>query len=245
MHKPNKTRFLPRGAGTRLLSRALFAAGLAVSLAVPPLLADSERPADIVEVGHFVPGVVLDIRYYSNYNFVGEPIAGYEAPKCLLTRRAAKALKTVQEAVAADGLALKIFDCYRPQRAVDHFVRWAEAPEKTEMKTDFYPGVAKSELFEKGYIAAKSGHSRASTVDLTLVSVGSEGDELDMGSPYDFFDPVSHTDNSVVDAAARANRRYLKEVMESHGFENLPEEWWHYTLKDEPYPETYFDFPVE
>jgi D-alanyl-D-alanine dipeptidase len=203
----------------------------------------ASRPPDIVDVNIFEPGMVMDIRYYADYNFVGQPINGYNAPKCLLSRRAAKALRTVREAVTPDGYNLKIFDCYRPQRAVDHFIRWAGDLEDTDMKSIFYPFIEKSDLFDKGYIAAKSSHSRASTIDLTLVD--SNGHELDMGYPYDFFDPFSHTDNPDVDQPAFNHRQYLKNVMERHGFTNLPEEWWHYTLTDEPYPETYFDFPVE
>ena len=207
----------------------------------------AERPADFVDVADMIPGVVLDIRYATAVNFVGAPIDGYVKPKCLLTRRAAKALRTVQEALEQDGLALKIFDCYRPQRAVDHFARWAEDAADTRMQETFYPSVPKDELFAWGYIAERSGHSRGSTVDVTLVRVKSASDysELDMGTGYDFFDELSHTDNPAAGAEARGNRQRLKAVMESHGFVNLPEEWWHYSLRDEPYAATYFDFPVE
>ncbi|MFA5629895.1 MAG: M15 family metallopeptidase [Porticoccaceae bacterium] len=219
--------------------------GLGVTAEKP--IAPDQRPDDIVDAATLIPGLVLDIRYTTDFNFVGEAIDGYIKPKCLLTRRAAKALRTVQEALEVDGMGLKIFDCYRPQRAVDHFVRWAADTSDTRMKETFYPSVAKDKLFELGYIAERSGHSRGSTLDVTLVKVKSASDyeELDMGTRYDFFDELSHTDNPAASTVARNNRQRLKAVMESHGFVNLPEEWWHYTLRDEPYSDVYFDFPVE
>jgi len=232
--------------GCWMLALAVVAT-VAFGAKAEPATLPSERPDDIVDAAELIPGLVLDIRYASDFNFVGEIIDGYVKPRCLLTRRAAKALRTVQEALERDGLGLKIYDCYRPQRAVDHFARWAADPTDVRMKDAFYPAVAKDKLFELGYIAERSGHSRGSTVDVTLVKVKSASDyeELDMGTKYDFFDELSHTDNAAVGAKARANRQRLKAAMESHGFVNLPEEWWHYTLKDEPYADTYFDFPVE
>ncbi|MCK9502687.1 MAG: M15 family metallopeptidase [Porticoccaceae bacterium] len=223
---------------------------LAMAIAVPPPFALADAPNDMartdifVDVAEFIPGVLLDIRYFTSNNFVGETIAGYRQPKCLLTRRAAKALRTVQESVAEEGLTLKIFDCYRPQQAVDHFVRWAQDLDDNRMKDTFYPNINKDELFAKGYIAAQSGHSRGSTVDLTLVDAVT-GQAVDMGTDYDFFDPLSHTDSPTVNEQVRSNRQRLKVVMEEHGFANLPEEWWHYTLVDEPHPYRYFNFEVE
>jgi D-alanyl-D-alanine dipeptidase len=230
---------------TPLLALALvMGLPLAATAADTPVLNGAEGTANFVDVAEFIPGVIMDIRYFTSNNFVGEPIDGYRQAKCLLTRRAAKALRTVQESVAEEGLALKIFDCYRPQRAVDHFVRWAKDLNDTGMKPQFYPNVDKAALFSKGYIAEKSGHSRGSTVDLTLVDAVT-GQALDMGTAYDFFDPLSHTENAAVSVTARHNRQRLKVVMEEHGFANLPEEWWHYTLVDEPHPYRYFNFAVE
>lgn len=232
-----------------LMAACFFFSGTAVANSgkTPARNETDARPEGFVDVVQFIPGVIADIRYASTFNFTGVTINGYEAPKCLLTREAATALKKVREVLAEENLTLKIFDCYRPQRAVDHFVAWAKVLTDTRMKARFYPNVDKSALFEKGYIAAQSGHSRGSTVDLTLVSLGGSTGvgELDMGTAYDFFDPLSHTDNPDVSDAARANRQRLKTAMEAQGFVNLPEEWWHYTLKDEPYPDRYFNFPVK
>jgi len=177
------------------------------------------------------------MRYTGTDNFIGTPVDGYAEPLCYLTNEAAVALKKVQQTLQNEGLSLRLFDCYRPQRAVDHFVRWAKDLNDTRMKSSYYPGVAKKDLFKDGYIAAKSGHSRGSTVDLTI-------DGLDMGTPFDFFDPRSHTQSSAVTTEQHENRMRLKKVMEANGFQNYAEEWWHYTLKDEPYKATYFDFPL-
>ena len=197
-----------------------------------------------VDVKEFIPSVQLDIRYYTTDNFVGSRIDGYDAPKCFLTREAAVALKKVQEELARNGQSLKIFDCYRPQRAVDHFVRWAKDLSNQEMKSKYYPSVDKENLFRDGYIAARSGHSRGSTLDLTIVDLESNR-ELDMGTDFDFFDPLSHTVNSRIRKSQQDNRIALKSVMERNGFKNLEEEWWHFTLKSEPYPDKYFDFRVQ
>jgi D-alanyl-D-alanine dipeptidase len=215
----------------------LLAAGL---LACGPVPA---RPPEFVDAAARVPGLELDIRYAGSHNFVGAPIDGYLAPKCLLTRDAARALARVQEPLRVEGLGLRVFDCYRPQRAVDAFVRWARDPEAVGTKSEFYPRVPKSRLFADGYIAARSGHSRGSTLDLTLVRLGAG--PLDMGTPFDFFDPRSHTDSPDVTAEQRAHRERLRAAMQAEGFTNLPEEWWHYSLRDEPFPDRYFDFPVE
>lgn len=188
--------------------------------------------------------IEAELRYFSSNNFIGDTINGYEAPVLILTNEAAQALSQVQDQLHAQGLGLKVFDGYRPQRAVDQFVGWAKELSDTTMKAKYYPKVAKDELFEKGYIASRSGHTRGSTMDLTLIWL-STGAELDMGSPYDLFDPVSHhgTKNSI-SSEQIANRLLLKEAMETVGFKSYQYEWWHYTLKNEPFPDTYFDFVI-
>ena len=200
-------------------------------------------PEGFVLVGEAIPDALLDIRYYTTYNFVGARIDGYEAPVAVLTREAADALKFVRDDMKAQGLRLVIYDAYRPQRAVDHFARWAEDIADTRMKAVFYPDVDKADLFEKGFIARRSGHSRGSTVDLTLLDEAT-GKLLDMGGPFDFFGELSHPDYAGVTAQQHENRMLLQSAMVKRGFKPLSTEWWHFTLKDEPYPDTYFDFPV-
>lgn len=199
------------------------------------LLSKAATP-DFVDAGKAIPAAVVDMRYAGGENFVGRAIDGYKKPKCLLARPAAEALSRAGAELEGMGLRFRIFDCYRPQRAVDHFARWA-ATEDQSTKAAYYPNIEKSRLFAEGYIAERSGHSRGSTVDLTI-----EG--LDMGSPYDFFDPISNTADPRPRALQRANRMLLKLLIEKHGFSPYPLEWWHFTLKDEPYPDTYFDRPV-
>lgn len=182
--------------------------------------------------------MVFDIRYATHHNFIGKPIEGYNAPLCYLSKQSAASLLQVQNELENRGLTLHIYDCYRPQRAVDHFVRWAKNLTDVKMKEEFYPHVAKKALFRDGYIAAKSGHSRGSTLDLSIHG-------LDMGTPFDFFDPRSHTASKSITSKQHKNRMLLKEVMERHGFKNYADEWWHYTLKDEPFQTTYFDFQVQ
>ncbi|RYG26695.1 MAG: peptidase M15 [Burkholderiales bacterium] len=196
-----------------------------------------------VDAGQTIPGLVVDMRYFGSDNFVGRPVAGYEAPVCLLTREAGAALSQVQAKLKPFGLGLKVFDCYRPQRAVADFVVWAKDFSDQARKAVQYPNVDKSRLFELGYIAEKSGHSRGSTVDLTLVDLAS-GAEIDMGSGYDLFDTLSWPSDPRPSAQARANRAALQAAMTGEGFRSLKEEWWHFTLNGEPYPETYFDFVV-
>ena len=200
-------------------------------------------PESFFVVNDEIPALVFDIRYYSDDNFLGTKVRGYESAKCILTRSASEALKKVQREMSAAGYALKIFDCYRPQEAVDHFVEWVRDTDDQKMKAQYYPNEDKSQLIEKGYIADQSGHSRGSTLDLTLVE-NSSSTELDMGTPFDYFDTLSNTDDPRISEQQRRNRLLLKAAMENHGFVNYDKEWWHYTLKDEPYPETYFDFPV-
>lgn len=209
--------------------------------------------SDFVEVTEVIPDVILEIRYYSTYNFVGARIDGYERPLALMTRQAADSLKAVNDELKSLGYRLKIWDAYRPQRAVNHFIRWAEDIQDTTMKAVFYPMVDKSLLFEQQYIYARSSHSRGSTVDLTLINAAT-GKELDMGSPFDWFGDESHPDykgekfkmnGEWSDEDWQANRLILRNAMLRHGFEGIDSEWWHFTLANEPYPDTYFDFPIE
>ena len=197
-----------------------------------------------VSVSHEIPDVLLDVRYHSTFNFVADRVDGYDEPLVILTREAADALKKVNADARAMGLRLKLYDGYRPQRAVRHFVRWAQEVEKTETKAIFYPEVDKRDLFKLGFIAERSGHSRGSTIDLTLFDEQTQKD-LDMGGGFDFFGELSWAEytRTLTDEQIR-NRRLLRELMMKHGFRPLAEEWWHFTLKDEPYPDTYFDFPV-
>lgn len=205
-----------------------------------------ELPQGFVYLDEMIPSLQLDIRYFSKNNFVGEPITGYLQPKAILTHEAALALGNVQKDLADFGLGLKVFDAYRPQRAVDHFIRWAKDLQNERMKKEYYPEVDKRNLFKEGYIAARSGHSRGSTVDLTIISLtATTKEELDMGGHFDFFGPVSWPNSSLPTVDQRAHRLLLRLLMEKHGFVPYPQEWWHFTLKNEPWPETYFDFPVQ
>ena len=196
-----------------------------------------------VVLADYVPHIVQEIRYYSTYNFIGERIDGYEEPCALLTKEAARALKAVSNEMIVRGYRLKVFDAYRPACAVKHFVLWGIEDQDIRMKPYFYPDLQKQELFEKGYIAKKSSHSRGSTVDLTLLDM-STGGELDMGSPFDLFSVVSHPDYKGITEQQYENRMILQRAMVRSGFEPIDCEWWHFTLKDEPYPDTYFEFPV-
>ncbi|MBT2413305.1 M15 family metallopeptidase [Streptomyces sp. ISL-12] len=228
---------------------------------------DETAPAAFVSLKDVAPSILQDIRYYTTHNFVGSKIAGYDESLCILTSAAAQALAEAQQEFLAQGYSLKVYDCYRPQRAVDQFVSWAEDLDDELMKDEFYPQVEKSDLFTDGYIAAKSGHSRGSTVDLTLVKLpvtttrpyvpGEKlvpcyapakqrfpDNSIDMGTGFDCFDTLSHTLDPRVGATQAANRMRLKTGLESVGFVNLAEEWWHFTLSAEPFPATYFDFPV-
>lgn len=218
--------------------------------------------SDFVVITDVIPDVILEIRYYGTYNFVGTRIDGYQAPIAMLTREAADSLKAVSDDVMRLGYRLKIYDAYRPQCGVDHFVRWAQNVADTTMRRYFYPDVDKSRLFELEYIMAKSGHTRGSTVDLTLFDMNLEK-EVDMGGTFDWFGTESHPDfcgnpeTGVYDAKAAAttpraiteqqfaNRLILRQAMLRHGFKPLDSEWWHFTLKNEPYPDTYFTFAVK
>lgn len=232
-----------------------------------PFNALSQIPDGFVEIREVIPDIIIDLRYYSDHNFLGRKVDGYNAEKCFITKPAADSLAKVQEELKRFGLSLKIYDAYRPQRAVDDFVKWAKDLSDTLTKKEFYPNIDKSKLFVEGYIAEKSGHSRGSTVDLTIVpfpvnelpkfdfdnqcecykSVNErfKDNSLDMGTGFDCFHPLSHTMNNEITPQQRANRMLLYSLMTKHGFKNLSEEWWHYTLINEPYPTTYFNFVIE
>ena len=198
----------------------------------------------IVDVQQVIPDLELDIRYAGANNFVGTPIEGYEAPKCFLLEQAAAALARAEAALRKQGLRLKIFDCYRPVRAVKQFVRWAEDLQDQRMKAQFYPKLDKSQLLGE-YIAPVSGHSRAATLDVTLMSCERTScEELDMGTPFDFFDVRAHTDFPDVTPAQRKNRDRLRQALQAEGFENYAAEWWHYTFSPEPRPTVAYDIPV-
>ena len=223
-------------------------------------------PSSFVALDEIDPTILQDMRYATTYNFVGRRIDGYREPVCLLTKRAARALERAQKDLRDEGYTLKVYDCYRPRRAVAHFARWAENGSRT-MKREFYPRVSKHRLFDLGYIAHRSGHSRGSTVDLTLARLPAEpqptwsrrefglvsctaprrrrfpDNSIPMGTGYDCFDARAHTRNSK--GRVRRNRLLLERTMEDAGFEGYAKEWWHYTLRDERFPNRYFDFPVE
>ncbi|QEV16943.1 M15 family metallopeptidase [Streptomyces alboniger] len=253
-----------------LRNLTVSAAALLAVVGVPsPAHAKPEpkAPEEFVALRDVDPTIIQEIRYVTPHNFVGEPIDGYKKPMCILTEPAAKALHKAQRGLLRKGYSLKVYDCYRPQRAVDHFVRWAEDLGDERMKAEFYPRVDKSRLFADGYIAEKSGHSRGSTVDLTVVKLppvptrpyvpgeplkpcyGPQGERfpdnsVDMGTGFDCFDTLSHTDDPRVTGKQRAHRELLRGALAKEGFVNLPEEWWHFTHKPELFPDTYFDFPV-
>ena len=237
---------------------------LFASCAQKPVESPENDSSAFVSLTDVVPDAILEIRYFGTYNFVGARIDGYEQPTALITREAGAALRAVSDELVAKGYRLKIYDAYRPQKGVDHFVRWAEDLSDTRMKPYFYPDLDKSVLFDQEYIMLKSGHTRGSTVDLTLFDMTSEK-EVDMGGTFDWFGPESHPDfcgnpetgeytgdNSKSPSVPKRaitreqfeNRMLLRRAMLSHGFKPLDTEWWHFTLADEPFPDTYFTFPV-
>lgn len=245
----------------------LITAMLLIVSPASSLCAD-RMPDTFIYIEDITPDVLLDIRYFGEHNFLGTRVEGYLAPKCILTRQAAGALAGVQKDLAPFSMTLKIYDCYRPQQAVDHFVRWARDINDTKTKKEFYPTVDKRNLFRDGYIAERSSHSRGSTVDLTIVPLSApiqppytEGqsltecylpagvrfadNSLDMGTGFDCFHELSHPENKNLGPQQRSYRLLLKTLMEKHGFRNYDKEWWHFTLVNEPYPETYFNFPVK
>ena len=249
-----------------------LAATLICGMTMASCFFDSKKSATVsstndnsqfVTITDVVPDVILEIRYYGTYNFVGTRIDGYEEPTALLTRQAADSLRAVSDDLVKQGYRLKIFDAYRPQKSVDHFVRWAANIPDTLMKPYFYPDLDKNVLFEQEYICEKSVHTRGSTVDLTLFDMVTEK-EVDMGGTFDWFGPESHPDfcgdpatgqytgNNSTSCTGRSitaeqfeNRMILRQAMLRHGFKPFNSEWWHFTLKDEPFPETYFTFPVK
>lgn len=223
----------------------------------------SSPEGNFVTITDVVPDAILEIRYFGTYNFVGTRIDGYEEPTALLTNEAAKALKEVSDEMRSKGYRLKIYDAYRPQKAVDHFMRWAKDLNATEMKPYFYPDLDKKVLFPQKYICERSGHTRGSTIDMTLFDMNTEK-EVDMGGTFDWFGPESHPDfcgnpetgeytgdNSKspkgrsITKEQFENRMILRRAMIAHGFDPFPTEWWHFTLKNEPFPDTYFTFPVK
>jgi len=253
-----------RRFAARRVSVMVFAAAALLFLAACGTGGTAPVPDGFVRVSDAVPDAILEIRYYSTYNFVGERIDGYDAPTALLTVEAANALRAVSDDVKKQGYRLKIYDAYRPQRAVTHFMNWAKNTGDTRMKACFYPDLDKSLLFARGYIAERSGHSRGSTVDLTLFDMKT-GKEADMGGTFDWFGRESHPDwcgdpgkmeytgrfpggarpaGREINAEQFRNRMLLRSAMMRHGFKPLAEEWWHFTLDGEPYPDTYFDHPV-
>ena len=200
-------------------------------------------PSGFVLLADYVPSIVQEIRYYSTYNFIGDKIDGYEQPCAIITKEAARALKTVSNELNVQGYRMKVFDCYRPACAVKHFVMWGIEDTDVRMKEYFYPDLVKQELFSKGYVASKSSHSRGSTIDLTLLDMKT-GMEVDMGSPFDFFGEISHPDYRGITEEQYENRMCLRKAMVRNGFQPYECEWWHFILKNEPYPDTYFAFPV-
>ena len=200
-------------------------------------------PSAFVVLADYVPAIIQEIRYYSTYNFIGDRIDGYEEPCAILTMEAARALKSVSNEMNVMGYRLKVFDAYRPAAAVKHFVLWGLEDTDIRMKPFFYPDLDKEELFMRGYIASRSSHSRGSTVDLTLFDMRT-GKELDMGSPFDYFSEVSHPDYTGITKEQYENRMLLRTAMLRNGFEPYDCEWWHFTLRDEPFPDTYYAFPV-
>lgn len=220
-------------------------------------------PADFVYLRDADPSIEQDMRYAGDDNFMQTPVPGYDAPECVLVRQAAEALTAAQAELKPMGLSLRVYDCYRPAEAVAAFVAWAEEPDNPQAKRSHYPDLEKSALFPD-YIATKSGHSRGATLDVTLVKRGASpranhadaastmacapgqpaDKSLDMGTGFDCFDPKANTDAPGLTAEQRRNRDLLLEVMGRHGFTNYPKEFWHYTFQPEPYPNTYFDFPI-
>lgn len=230
--------------------------------------ASTNLPINFVYLKNIDPTIVQNIRYATNHNFIGQPIKGYEAGECILTKSAALALSQIQQELRQSNLSLMVYDCYRPQMAVDEFIAWSQQPADQKMKAEFYPRVNKSDFFKLGYVAAKSGHTRGSTVDLTIVSLPYTDSEhyqadkkliacfaayrqrfndgsIDMGTSFDCMDASAHNDNTSINLVAYYNRLLLKSLMEKYGFVSYEPEWWHFTLKNEQYPDSYFNFPIK
>jgi D-alanyl-D-alanine dipeptidase len=228
----------------------------------------ADLPSGFVYLSYVSPSIVQEIRYYTEHNFLGTKVDGYKSPKCILTTQAANALNNVQKDLEKKELSLKVYDCYRPQKAVNHFIRWAKDTTDTKTKAEFYPDEPKETLFKRGFIASRSGHSRGSTVDLTIIKAEAPEQEeyiahlnlrrcdnpqqkrfgdnsINMGTGFDCFSDISATENKNISDEVRKNRQLLKSLMEKHGFYNYSKEWWHYTLKNEPHSKTFFDFEVK
>jgi D-alanyl-D-alanine dipeptidase len=204
-------------------------------------------PDGFVDLGEFIPNLKIELRYFSSDNFIGDTVTGYLANRAILSLEAAQALVEVQSELEESGMGLKLYDAYRPQQAVDHFIAWSRDLDDTLTKSDYYPRLVKYQLFQLGYIARQSSHSRGSAVDVTIVyqHPDSLGKGIDMGSSWDLFDEASHTVSSKVNPLQSGNREMLRKVMVKHGFRSLPIEWWHFRLYPEPYPETYFNFDIK
>lgn len=232
------------------------------SLAVP------ELPKGFVSLREVDSSIVQEMRYFGTHNFIGRPIDGYKANECILTREAAENLSKVQRELRQSNLSLKVYDCYRPQRAVDDFIAWSQLPNNNTMQKEFYPNLQKKQLFDQGYVMAKSGHSRGSTVDLTIINIPSpkqavyspakpliacyapylerfKDNSIDMGTGYDCMDTSAHSDNTKINTVAFYNRAMFRAIMEKYGFKNYEKEWWHFTLANEPFPEQYFNFVID
>ena len=211
---------------------------------VMPIYADtiSYDKSDFVEISKIIDDAAYDIRYYSSNNFTGNRIQGYKAPRAYMTKEGVKALSIAANDLRAKGYRLLIWDSYRPQKAVDNFVVWINNPNDMGDK-EFYPDLKKSDLVEGGYIATKSSHTRGSTVDLTLIK--KDGSFVDMGGAFDLFSEISHPDYKKITRKQKKNREILRNAMFKAGFDGIDSEWWHFTLKNEPYKDTYFNFDVE
>ncbi len=203
-----------------------------------------DLPEGFVYANSVIPDLNVELRYFGTNNFVGDTIEGYKANKLIITKPTAEALKKVQDELQQQNLCLLVYDGYRPQRAVNHFMRWAKDLNDTINKQQFYPNVEKRYLFREEYIATRSGHSRGSTIDLTIID-GNTNEPLDMGSPYDFFGKASWVDHPNLSKVQQHNRQLLQSVMLKHNFRNYAKEWWHFTLRWEPFPKTYFDFEIK
>ena len=213
----------------------------------PLCICNAVSPTDssgFVVLTDIVPDAIMEIRYYTLYNFIGDRVRGYEEPVALVTKETAYALREVQKEIAPLGYTIKVFDAYRPQMAVDHFVEWARNLNDVRMKNYFYPEENKANLLAHGYIASRTGHSRGSTVDLTLYDLRNQCD-VDMGGTFDYFGYRSHPDYPNITEQQKKNRQLLRSVMLKHGFRGIDTEWWHYTLNNEPYPNQYFNFTVK
>ncbi len=228
------------------MCRRIIYFSIIISYIISTSIMAKDIPDNFVELKMYIPTINLDIRYFTTDNFVGARIDGYKSPKALLSVHAANALRNVQSELAIFGLGLKIYDAYRPQQAVDHFIRWAKDPNDIEMKLNYYPEIDKESLFEEGYLIDRSSHSRGSAVDVSIVSLHkTDPKELDMGTNWDFFGPHSWPQSFMVTPQQRANRMFLYHMMRKHGFKPHEKEWWHFTLENEPYPDQYFDTPIQ